>query len=199
MHSRVYQTGGLDTRECVLSSHLCTPALSTGPSTEMPLHCPGRLAPSMCLMTCLALGMERESRTWPGLWWALDPTQAAWREQLTVHCDEHTDKLLGTHREKICLGRDSQSFRKKVPLEVGLEEVFTKKDSKQNSPIDIFTIEVRLKTTVFSEQRFWALIVSLLFYSHVILGMLLICVPISHVLNDNDTNNIPLKTSVRIT
>lgn len=77
--------------------------------------------------------------------------QAARREQLTIHCDEHTDKLLGTH----CLWRVSRGFRKKVPLELGLGGVFAKREPKLNSPIDTLVIEARLKK-VFSEQIFWA-------------------------------------------
>lgn len=69
--------------------------------------------------------------------------QAARREQLTIHRDEHTDKLLGTQ----------QKFQEDVPLELGLEGVFAKREPKLNSPIDTFVIKARLKKA-FSEQIF---------------------------------------------
>lgn len=56
-------------------------------------------------------------------------------------------------REETCLGRVSKGFRKKVPLERGLEGIFAKRESKENSRVDTLAVETRLKSTVVKSRH----------------------------------------------
>lgn len=57
-----------------------------------------------------------------------------------IHCDEcyngGMDKVLGDTQTKNLPGEGQSSFRKKLPLEQGLEGVSVRRESKQNHSID---------------------------------------------------------------